>query len=242
MRKFANRGTMARKAWWTVVRIISVALAVLLLGVGVALAASVQKSPTANTGAFYDPTGAYADGGTCSSGTYTGCARGFDTWTHQYFSYGHAVPSGAKIDGIVVRLDGFTSANSGSFAVELSWNNGTSWTTTGYGTGGLTTSEATYTMGGPTNTWGHPWTSAEINNSFRVRLTASASGGSSGSRWVAVDWLPVTVYYTMLDPTAVTLSSFAAKAGGLASPLWLGVAGLTVLAAGTLFWAKRRSR
>ena len=45
-------------------------------------------------------------------------------------------------------------------------------------------------------------------------------------------------------PTAVTLSSFAAKssAGGLASGLWLGLAGLTVLiAAGSLFWAKRRA-
>lgn len=44
-------------------------------------------------------------------------------------------------------------------------------------------------------------------------------------------------------PTAVTLSSFAAKAstGGLASPLWLGLAGLTVLAAGSLFWIKRRA-
>jgi len=44
------------------------------------------------------------------------------------------------------------------------------------------------------------------------------------------------------SPTAVTLSSFAAKssAGGSVSGLWLGLAGLTVLAAGTLFWAKRR--
>ncbi len=43
-------------------------------------------------------------------------------------------------------------------------------------------------------------------------------------------------------PTAVTLSSFAARssAGGSASGLWLGLAGLTVLAAGSLLWAKRR--
>ena len=44
-------------------------------------------------------------------------------------------------------------------------------------------------------------------------------------------------------PTAVTLSSFAAEssAGGSASWLWLGLAGLTVLAAGSLFWTKRRA-
>ena len=43
-------------------------------------------------------------------------------------------------------------------------------------------------------------------------------------------------------PTAVTLSSFAAEssAGGSVNPLWLGLAGLT-LAAGSLFWVKRRA-
>jgi len=43
-------------------------------------------------------------------------------------------------------------------------------------------------------------------------------------------------------PTVITLSSFAAKSstGGWAS-LWLGLVGLMVLAAGTLFWAKRRA-
>ena len=46
-----------------------------------------------------------------------------------------------------------------------------------------------------------------------------------------------------MAPTAVTLSSFAAEstAGGSASWLWLGLVGLTVLAAGSLFWAKRRA-
>jgi uncharacterized repeat protein (TIGR01451 family) len=45
------------------------------------------------------------------------------------------------------------------------------------------------------------------------------------------------------QPTAVTLSSFAARssAGGLsARPLCLGLAGLTVLATGSLLWTKRR--
>jgi len=43
-------------------------------------------------------------------------------------------------------------------------------------------------------------------------------------------------------PTAVTLSSFRTKssAGDSTSGLWLGLVGVTVLAAGSLFWAKRR--
>lgn len=46
------------------------------------------------------------------------------------------------------------------------------------------------------------------------------------------------------QPTVVTLSSLTARssAGGSASGLWLGLTGLTVLvAAGSLFWAKRRA-
>jgi LPXTG-motif cell wall-anchored protein len=44
-------------------------------------------------------------------------------------------------------------------------------------------------------------------------------------------------------PTAVTLFSFAVNsgAGGSVNPLWLGLAGLTMLAAGSLFWVKRRA-
>jgi hypothetical protein len=45
------------------------------------------------------------------------------------------------------------------------------------------------------------------------------------------------------QPTAATVSSFAARssAGISTSRLWLGLVGLTVLAAGSLFWAKRRA-
>jgi hypothetical protein len=44
-------------------------------------------------------------------------------------------------------------------------------------------------------------------------------------------------------PTVITLSSFAARssAGGSVSPLWLGLAGLTVLSAGSFVWTKRRT-
>ena len=49
--------------------------------------------------------------------------------------------------------------------------------------------------------------------------------------------------YYQGQATAVTLSSFAASSSvvGSASRLWLGLVGLTVLAAGSLFWAKRRA-
>ena len=46
-----------------------------------------------------------------------------------------------------------------------------------------------------------------------------------------------------MKATAVTLSSFAAKssAGGSVNPLWLGAAGLAMLAVSSLLWVKRRT-
>ncbi|MGA9350608.1 MAG: hypothetical protein WBW48_17645 [Anaerolineae bacterium] len=69
-----------------------------------------------------------------------------------------------------------------------------------------------------------------LDFNFVVRAGSRVDAGT-GEDILKFDW----------NPTAVTLSSFAAKssAGGSASPLWLGLAGLTVLAAGSLFWAKR---
>ena len=77
----------------------------------------------------------------------------------------------------------------------------------------------------------------------------------TGMQWARTTDNPQKVTYTGADdfsidfgyvaesiPTVVTLSSFVAKsrAGGFARGLWLGLTGLT-LAAGGLFWAKRRA-
>lgn len=67
---------------------------------------------------------------------------------------------------------------------------------------------------------------------FVARAGSTVDGGT-GEDTLKFSW----------NPTAVTLSSLAARsgAGDSASALWLGLAGLTVLAAGGLFWAKRRA-
>ena len=79
---------------------------------------------------------------------------------------------------------------------------------------------------------GMHWTSTTGGNTQQVNYTAGTDDFSFDFGYVAES-----------DPTAVTLSSFAAKpnAGGAVSPLWLGVAGVTVLVAGSLFWKKRRA-
>jgi hypothetical protein len=65
---------------------------------------------------------------------------------------------------------------------------------------------------------------------FVVRAGSTRDAGI-GEDILGFDW----------NPTAVTLSSLSARssAGGSASGLWLGLAGLTVLAAGSLLWTKR---
>jgi hypothetical protein len=77
------------------------------------------------------------------------------------------------------------------------------------------------------------WTGSPGDTGFAVKAPGCAYAGSGE----LVDGPDCTA-----GPTAVTLSSLAAKssAGGSASPLWLGLVGLTMLAAGSLFWAKRR--
>jgi len=142
------------------------------------------KSPTINIGSFNNPTYAYADDTNISTAT--------NGQVHQYYGYDFSsVPAGATIDGIEVRMDAQRSGvpHNGSLAVELSWDNGVSWTSTGYGTGALPNSETTYVEGGESDIWGHSWTLSELSN-FRVRLTANTDNQ------IKLDWVPAIIYYT----------------------------------------------
>lgn len=159
--------------------------------------ASPQNSPTANTGTWTNPANAYTNNGVNASATHT--------QQHQYYGYGFAVPAGATINGIVVTLEdayrtagGSNCTRTGAISVELSWDGGTSWTSTG-NFASLTASAADYNLGGVSNTWGRTWTAAEINQlRVRVRARAQQSGaGCSGTTSVYVDWIPVRVYYTL---------------------------------------------
>jgi hypothetical protein len=78
----------------------------------------------------------------------------------------------------------------------------------------LTTSMATYVLGGSADTWGRTWTSAELSDaSFRVRVTDVAS---STARDFSLDWIAVRVTTGAAaadtTPPAVSISAPAAGA------------------------------
>ncbi len=158
---------------------------------------SANSADPGNLG-FNTPQGAYTDGTGLDGYQY---AEASPTWNrHQYYGYDFsAMPDTAVIEGIEVRMDAWLRSVSpsytGSLAVELSWDDGGSWTSTGYSTGNLSYGQSSYYKGGATIKWGHAWTATEVKTAFRVRLVATVSGNSNGR--VYTDWVPVKVYYSV---------------------------------------------
>ena len=127
------------------------------------------------------------------SGTSTSCTDKKKD-NHVLYNYGISVPAGTTVQGIEVQLDAKVDSTSGSpkICVQLSWNGGSSWTTAKT-TGTLTTGEQTFTLGGPTDTWGHAWTTSQLSNTnFRVRIIDVAS---DTSRDFSLDRISVRVTY-----------------------------------------------
>lgn len=151
-----------------------------------------------NNGYQTNPTNAYNDNSVFTVDTNSGsnsnssCTNsGKDK--HLFYNYGITIP-GTTILGIEVRLDARVDSTSGAahLCIQLSWNSGSSWTSAQQ-TGNLTTSEQTYVLGGPSNTWGHTWTLSQLSNAnFRVRIIDVAS---NTSRDFSLDWIAVRVTY-----------------------------------------------
>ncbi len=160
------------------------------------------RNPTANiTGALgygngfeVSPQNAYTDDGLFAVNNNGANQR------HEYYNYGFDVsniPANAIITGIEIRLDGRVdqAANNARFAVDLTWNVAQSFTAP-QNTPNLTTTEDTYILGGPLDTWGRSWTLAELADEvFAVRITSVATGVGAGQRDFFLEWVAVRVYY-----------------------------------------------
>ena len=161
--------------------------------------AAQTSSAGDNNGYQTSPANAYANDSSVATDTNSGtntntsCTNnGKDN--HRYYNYNFNIPATAVIKGIQVRLDARADATSGSpkICVQLSWDGGTTWTTA-KSTTTLSTTEATYTLGSISDTWGRTWTAGNFSNAnFRIRVIDVAS---NTSRDFFLDYVAVNVTY-----------------------------------------------
>ncbi len=161
--------------------------------------AAQTSSAGDNNGFQTNPTNAFNDNSVFAvdtnsgTGTSTSCTNnGKDK--HHFIDYNINLPGTAVIQGIQVRLDARADATGGSprICVQISWNGGSSWTTAKQTTN-LTTSEVTYTLGSPSDTWGRTWAVGNFSNAnFRIRVINVAS---NTSRDFSLDYIAVNVTY-----------------------------------------------
>ncbi|MDD4628682.1 MAG: hypothetical protein PHE68_04810 [Candidatus Peribacteraceae bacterium] len=140
--------------------------------------------------------------------------------------FGFNIPSGSTIDGIEVRVERNANSTSvhdaGVFIVkngsitgaDQSKTSGTGFTSSGCsGTGNCwTNTETTVTYGSSTDLWGATWTAEDINAlTFGAAFAASRTFGT-GNRFIYVDNISVTVYYSKTNQTITVTSSAPASA------------------------------
>ena len=135
------------------------------------------------------------DANTGSVGHSTSCTNAAND-RHRFWGYAFGLPGTVtSVDGIIVRADVGMNNNGGTsmFCVQLSWDGGTTWTTSK----SVTLSGAavaTYTIGAANDTWGHSWTAAQTSTTnFRVRVIDATGNPNKDYR---LDYLAVTVQYT----------------------------------------------
>jgi len=159
--------------------------------------ADMPTSGGDNNGFERNPTYAYTDGGGSAASINNGTGNNADR--HIFYNYGINIPTDAITYGIEVRLDWRLDSTSGTnyMDVDLSWNGGSSWTSTKRDSN-ETTSEHTTVLGGPADAWGRAWSASDFSNSnFRVRVHAYSS---DSARDFYLDWIPVRVTYGVCRP------------------------------------------
>jgi hypothetical protein len=146
-----------------------------------------------------NPTDAYQENGLFAVDADSGTSTSTDCLhsskdRHRFYSFPITLPAGALVTGIQVRLDAKadSAANVPQMCVQLSWDGGTNWTAIQL-TPMLGTDKITYLLGGPGDTWGRSWNTAELaGTSFQVRIT---NVSSAATRDFYLDWVAVRVYY-----------------------------------------------
>ena len=172
------------------------------------------NNPTGD-GAGYDewtnPTNAYTQNDIRAQASSSG--PGANEQTFSDFGFDEEVASAISIDGIELELDIYGAASGGDFTIKLSWNSGSSWTSTQqYENVGTSDTDTYYALGGSSDTWGHTWSTSELEDDNFLVYIVVQGGGVFGTTFY-VDHVRCKVYYTINSNPTCTLDEIPASAG-----------------------------
>jgi len=154
--------------------------------------------------------GTYAWGGLTNVGAQDGVyasAGGYNSSVTEYLKctgYGFSIPAGATINGITVGVWRYSRKTMIDQAMQLVKSGIVQSTNLATGTNFPGTNTETL-YGGSTNLWGNTWTAADINSVTFGAAFAAKRGPYNSTDTAFVDYMPITVDYTL--PAFPTVSS-----------------------------------
>ncbi len=115
--------------------------------------------------------------------------------TQAWGNFNVTIPGGASVDGIEVVVEARHQDPGCAVRARVSWTGGSSWSNAQDAV--LTATDAVYTLGSATDTWGHSWSATDLSNArFQVRLENRDPGGACASnRRIDVDQIQARVSY-----------------------------------------------
>lgn len=126
-------------------------------------------------------------------------------------NFGFDLPDDAKIVGIKVEVEAYASDTTTNLYTCQLHNNGTKISGTDFKYGGsIGTSPSVQTLGGATDLWGKSdWAVSDIEDAdFGFALTVNEDVGA-GSPTAYVDYMRITVYYTLPKTDGLRLTNFS---------------------------------
>ncbi|NNF08318.1 MAG: DNRLRE domain-containing protein, partial [Candidatus Eisenbacteria bacterium] len=90
-----------------------------------------------------------------------------------WYDFHFQIPAGATIKGIQINVEGNNQGEANGVDIDLSWDGGTSYTSSGKGAiWPISMVDSIEIFGGPADGWGRTWSPSEFENgNFRIRLT-----------------------------------------------------------------------
>ena len=134
---------------------------------------TAQKSPQAYSDDYND--WVTPENANVSDNVYS--TRAYNSYKQDWYNFNFNIPNGSIIDGITISIEGsaLTPVSSG-VGIDLSWNGGSSYTTSGQGYTTTNTTDVIRVFGNNTYTWGRTWNATELNNTnFRLRVNKTGT-------------------------------------------------------------------